>query len=321
MKKLTICRLFYAVYLASASFSSAFGENPLLFNHDCLSIRLPCQEEEWAQERQSSQGTLFTASIAPMTLGQALSILSKGQKHEFSSFQIRILIAAVYVEFWQAACHSPVSADDGQGSWKDRIHQLLEAWNTCLHSGSKRRVESTSTCELMTMETSLEFDALALYRHIKVGLVYPLRHLAQQFSENDAAAEAIASALWCLRSQVHRSSEMTKVMSHCLETLQLPLSRGARFIARTGPLYWGVEHVPLGSILCVLLCLWTSRFNESGAPPINEMEESILEQLITMLRDAGFRPRIQNLPSMLAGIWETMLDSSCYVWMGKASEA
>lgn len=317
-KHVDISRLFFSVYLVSAAFSSSLGYNPFLFNQDCLSIELPSSEDTWAQDRTNSNVVSSTASKGPITLGQALSLLSKGQHFDFSPFQLRILIAALYVECWQGASHLYRSPDDDGGSWKNNIHRMLRTWDTCFHSRPDKRRGLIPDGPQLDV-SPLKLDSMALYYHISVELVYPLRTLGQQLGELDTAPKATARAMWSFRNRVPRSAEMTQVMKYCVETLRVPLEKGPQYTARIGPPYWSAEHVPLVSILCVLLCLWTSRFNELQAPAADEEEEAITKQLIDMLRDAGYRPKPNNLPSVLADAWGTVLSSSCYVWRSRKS--
>ncbi|KAL6408630.1 C2H2 finger domain protein [Ilyonectria robusta] len=308
-----IKRLFFSVYLISAAFSSSLGYNPFLFNHDCLSVELPSSEDAWAQDRTHTDDVSSTASKGSMTLGQALSLLSKGQQFDFSPFQLRILITALYVECWQGASHSYRSPDDDHGSWKNNIHRMLRTWDTCFHSRPDKLPSPILDGPQLDV-SPLKLDSLALYHHISVELVYPLRTLSHQLGELDTAPEATARAMWSLRNRFPRSSEMTHVMKYCVEALRVPFEKGPQYTARIGPPYWSAEHVPLVSILCALLCLWTSRFNEPQAPAADESEEAIVTQLINMLRDAGYRPKLSDLPSVLAEAWGTVLGSPCYVW-------
>ncbi|KAH7161905.1 hypothetical protein EDB81DRAFT_354044 [Dactylonectria macrodidyma] len=313
-----IKRLFFSVYLVSAAFSSSLGYNPFLFNHDCLSVELPSSADIWAQDRTDSNNVSSTASKGSITLGQALSLLSKEQQFDFSPFQLRILIAALYVECWQGASHSYRSPDGDRGSWKNNIHRMLRTWDTCFHSRPAKRLGLIPEGPQLDL-SPLKLDSLALYYHISVELVYPLRTLGQQLGELDTVPEATARAMWNLRNRVPRSAEMTHVVKYCVETLRVPLEKGPQYTARIGPPYWSAEHVPLVSILCVLLCLWTSRFNELQAPAADESEEAITKQLIHILRDAGYRPKPNDLPSVLAEAWGTVLGGSCYVWRSRKS--
>ena len=105
---------------------------------------------------------------------------------------------------------------------------------------------------------------------------------------------------------------MIKVIQECYNCIETAALQGIRWVARTSPTNWSIEHPLCGLDLMVILSLWVYRLEhdeeiatEEEMAMYNKVRE-LFEEEFAGLQDA-------KLSSIIARVWGGMMDE-VVVW-------
>jgi hypothetical protein len=122
----------------------------------------------------------------------------------------------------------------------------------------------------------------------------------------------VAAAMSHARDRVKRSGEMLKVIEECYNCIETAVIQGIRWVARTSPTNWSVEHPLCGLDLMIILSLWLYRL-EHDEEPATQDELAMYNKIRQLfVKDVDER-HITQLSSIVARLWGSMLDE-VVVW-------
>jgi len=114
------------------------------------------------------------------------------------------------------------------------------------------------------------------------------------------------------RDRVKRSSEMIKVIQECYNCIEIAVVQGVRWVARTSPTNWSVEHALCGLDLMIVLSLWLYRLEHDEEQATEE--ELAMYNKVRLLFDKDLdEAYATQLSSVVARLWGSMLDE-VVVW-------
>ncbi|KAG8420378.1 hypothetical protein J3459_011109 [Metarhizium acridum] len=114
----------------------------------------------------------------------------------------------------------------------------------------------------------LIFNAKAMYRNARARLEVDLKSVQEALRYHDPYE--VAAAMSHARDRVKRSSEMIKVIEECYVCIETAVVQGVRWVARTSPTNWSVEHPLCGMDLMIILSLWLYRLEHDEEPATQE---------------------------------------------------
>jgi hypothetical protein len=156
----------------------------------------------------------------------------------------------------------------------------------------------------------LIFNAKAMFRNARARLEVDLKTVQEALRYHDSYE--VAAAMSNARDRVKRSSEMLKVIQECYNCIETAVVQGVRWVARTSPTNWSIEHPLCGMDLMIILSLWLYRLEHDEEPATEE--ELIMYNRIRQLFDKDLdETYTTHLSSVVARLWGSMLDE-VVVW-------
>lgn len=299
-------RTYYAVYIFFGLLTLTYNHTPAISFNEFEDLHLPSPEGLWnlkVADEAAWQDALKTASA--VTFMEAHDNLFQGETLRYSAFASRIMINALFLEVWYHK-RSPEALQDVVTEYKLRL--ALETWEKSL--GRCEPELSAVPLSAPHKGHPLLFNAKALYRNARVRLEVDLKSVQEALRYHDSYE--VAAAMSNARNRVKRSSEMLKVIQECFNCIEIAVAQGVRWVARTSPTNWSVEHALCGLDLMITLSLWLYRLEHDEEPATEE--ELAMYNKVRQLFDKDLdEAYTSQLSSVVARLWGSMLDE-VVVW-------
>jgi len=294
-------RTYYAVYIFFGLLTLTYNHTPAISFNEFEDLQLPSDESLWnAQiDDEAAWRERLVASSALMFM-DAHGKLFQGQTLKYSAFATRIMINALFLEVWYHK-RSPEALQDVVTEYKLRL--ALDTWEKSLALGEP---ESTITPFSSHQKGQpLIFNAMAMYRNARARLEVDLKSVQEALRYHDPYE--VAAAMSNARDRVRRSSEMIKVIQECYNCIETVVRQGVRWVARTSPTNWSVEHPLCGMDLMIVLSLWLYRLeHDEEQATMEELDMyNKIRQLLVQDHDESYE---SALSSIVARLWGSMLD-------------
>lgn len=300
-------RTYYAVYIFFGLLTLTFNHTPAINFNEFEDLQLPSSEALWNLKVTDEAAWKEQLSAAPVaTFLDAHDTLFQGERITYSAFATRVMINALFLEVWYHK-RSPEALQDVVTEYKLRL--ALETWE-----------KSLDLCEPEDVVIPLSaphkghpllFNATAMYRNARARLEVDLKTVQEALRYHDSYE--VAAAMSHARDRVKRSNEMLKVIEECYNCIETAVMQGVRWVARTSPTNWSVEHPLCGMDLMIILSLWLYRLEHDDEPATPE--ELAMYNKIRQLfeRELDDPAHASQLSSVVAKLWGSMLDE-VVVW-------
>ncbi|PHH67798.1 hypothetical protein CDD82_1110 [Ophiocordyceps australis] len=300
-------RTYYAVYIFFGLLTLTYNHTPAISFNEFEDLQLPATEALWNLQLADEAAWLEHLISPPSaTFMEAHDNLFQGETLRYSAFATRVMINALFLEVWYHK-RSPEALQDVVTEYKLRL--ALETWLKSLESCEPESVAVPLSAPHQGHHP-LIFNATAMYRNARVRLEVDLKSVQEALRYHDSYE--VAAAMLHARDRVKRSSEMVKVIQECYSCIETAVLQGIRWVARTSPTNWSVEHPLCGLDLMIILSLWLYRLEHDEEPATrDEMEMySKVQQLLNKELEDGY---VSQLSSVVARVWGSMLDE-VVVW-------
>lgn len=299
-------RTYYAVYIFFGLLTLSYNHTPAISFNEFEDLLLPSTEALWnlqVADEASWQEQLMSSTN--VTFMEAHDNLFQGETLKYSAFATRVMINALFLEVWYHK-RSPEALQDVVTEYKLRL--ALETWE-----------KSLELCEPEASAVSLSaphkghpltFNAKAMYRNARARLEVDLKTVQEALRYHDSYE--VAAAMSNARDKVKRSSEMLKVIQECYNCIETAVVQGVRWVARTSPTNWSIEHPLCGMDLMIILSLWLYRL-EHDEEPATEEELKMYDQIRQLFDKDLEEAFASQLSSIVARLWGSMLDE-VVVW-------
>ncbi|KAK4123235.1 hypothetical protein N657DRAFT_574561 [Parathielavia appendiculata] len=298
-------RTYYAVYIFFGLLTLTYNHTPAISFNEFEDLQLPSTEALW-NLKVSEDGWQDHLRISPsVTFMDAHDNLFQGETLKYSAFATRVMINALFLEVWYHK-RSPEALQDVVTEYKLRL--ALETWE-----------KSLDLCEPEAFSVPLSaphkghpliFNAKAMFRNARARLEVDLKTVQEALRYHDSYE--VAAAMSNARDRVKRSSEMIKVIQECYNCIETAVVQGVRWVARTSPTNWSIEHPLCGMDLMIVLSLWLYRLEHDEEPAT--AEETVMYNRIRQLFDKDLdETYVDHLSSVVARLWGSMLDE-VVVW-------
>ncbi|KAL1847353.1 hypothetical protein VTK73DRAFT_10378 [Phialemonium thermophilum] len=298
-------RTYYAVYIFFGLLTLTYNHTPAISFNEFEDLQLPSTEGLWnlrvADEAVWQEQLRLSPSV---TFMEAHDNLFQGETLKYSAFATRVMINALFLEVWYHK-RSPEALQDVVTEYKLRL--ALETWEKSLD-----RCEPEMTVPLSAPHKGhpLIFNAKALFRNARARLEVDLKTVQEALRYHDSYE--VAAAMSGARDKVKRSTEMIKVIQECYDCIETAVLQGVRWVARTSPTSWSIEHPLCGMDLMIILSLWLYRLEHDEEPATEE--ELVMYNKVRQLFDKDPEEAyISHLSSIVARLWGSMLDE-VVVW-------
>ncbi|CRK25443.1 hypothetical protein BN1708_003995 [Verticillium longisporum] len=299
-------RTYYAVYIFFGLLTLSYNHTPAISFNEFEDLHLPSSEGLWnLKVADDTTWAEQMKSLPVVTFMEAHDNLFQGETLRYSAFASRVMINALFLEVWYHK-RSPEALQDVVTEYKLRL--ALETWE-----------KSLELCEPETSAVPLSaphkghpliFNAKALYRNARARLEVDLKAVQEALRYHDSYE--VAAAMSNARDRVKRSSEMIKVIQECYNCIEIAVVQGVRWVARTSPTNWSVEHALCGLDLMIILSLWLYRLEHDEEPATEE--ELAMYNKVRLLFDKDLdEAYATQLSSVVARLWGSMLDE-VVVW-------
>ncbi|CAL3969123.1 hypothetical protein PZA11_006242 [Diplocarpon coronariae] len=298
-------RTYYAVYVAFGLLTLSFNHTPAISFNEFEDLELPATEGMWNLESvdAATWAERLASSQAPSFM-EAHDNLFQGESLRYSAFATRVMINALFLEVWYHK-RSPEALQDVVTEYKLRL--ALETWE-----------KSLDLCEPEVASVPLSaphrghpllFNAMAMFRNARARLEVDLKSIQEVLRYHDSYE--VAAAMLAAQSRVKRSSEMLKVIQECYNCIETAAVQGIRWVARTSPTNWSIEHPLCGLDLMVILSLWLYRLENDETEAATEEETAMYMRIRSLFADDAAEN--STLSSTVARLWGSMLDE-VVVW-------
>ncbi|KAF7537454.1 hypothetical protein G7Z17_g12847 [Cylindrodendrum hubeiense] len=299
-------RTYYAVYIFFGLLTMTYNHTPAISFNEFEDLQLPSTEAMWnLQVSDEASWPEQLKGSAAVTFMEAHDNLFQGETLRYSAFAARVMINALFLEVWYHK-RSPEALQDVVTEYKLRL--ALETWE-----------KSLELCEPEAVAVPLSaphkghpllFNAKAMYRNARMRLEVDLKAVQEAMRYHDPYE--VAAAMSNARDRVKRSSEMIKVIEECYNCIETAVLQGVRWVARTSPTNWSVEHPLCGMDLMIVLSLWLYRLEHDEEPATQEelAMYNKVRQLFVKDLDENY---MSQLSSVVARLWGSMLDE-VVVW-------
>ncbi|KAH9883571.1 hypothetical protein F4778DRAFT_628599 [Xylariomycetidae sp. FL2044] len=300
-------RTYYAVYIFFGLLTLTYNHTPAISFNEFEDLQLPSSEALWNSKVTDDAGWQEQLRVSPaITFMVAHDNLFQGEVLKYSAFATRVMINALFLEVWYHK-RSPEALQDVVTEYKLRL--ALETWE-----------KSLDLCEPEADAVPLSaphkghpliFNAKAMFRNARARLEVDLKTVQEALRYHDHYE--VAAAMSNARDRVKRSSEMIKVIEECYNCIETAVRQGVRWVARTSPTNWSIEHPLCGMDLLITLTLWLYRL-EHDEEAASE-EEMAMYHKVRMLFDKESQGSLnsQQLSATVARLWGSMLDE-VVVW-------
>jgi hypothetical protein len=299
-------RTYYAVYIFFGLLTLTYNHTPAISFNEFEDLQLPSSEglwnfkvsdeEAWQEQLQASPGITFMVAHDNLFQGETL---------KYSAFATRVMINALFLEVWYHK-RSPEALQDVVTEYKLRL--ALETWEKSLELCEPE----VDTVPLSAPHKGhpLIFNAKAMFRNARARLEVDLKTVQEALRYHDPYE--VAAAMSNARDKVRRSSEMIKVIQECYNCIETAVRQGVRWVARTSPTNWSIEHPLCGMDLMIILTLWLYRL-EHDEEAASEEEGAMYMKIRSLFETESENPLAGQLSSTVAGLWGSML-SEVVVW-------
>ncbi|KAH6624274.1 hypothetical protein B0J18DRAFT_173363 [Chaetomium sp. MPI-SDFR-AT-0129] len=298
-------RTYYAVYIFFGLLTLTYNHTPAMSFNEFEDLELPSTEALW-NIKVTEDAWQDHLKVSPsVTFMDAHDNLFQGETLKYSAFATRVMINALFLEVWYHK-RSPEALQDVVTEYKLRL--ALETWE-----------KSLDLCEPEAFSVPLSaphkghpliFNAKAMFRNARARLEVDLKAVQEALRYHDSYE--VAAAMSNARDRVKRSSEMLKVIQECYNCIETAVLQGVRWVARTSPTNWSIEHPLCGMDLMIILSLWLYRLEHDEEPATEE--ELVMYNRIRQLFDKDVdETYVAHLSSVVARLWGSMLDE-VVVW-------
>ncbi|KAI1505517.1 hypothetical protein F5X99DRAFT_415948 [Biscogniauxia marginata] len=300
-------RTYYAVYIFFGLLTLTYNHTPAISFNEFEDLQLPSSEALWNSKVTDEAAWQEQLKASPgITFMVAHDNLFQGETLKYSAFATRVMINALFLEVWYHK-RSPEALQDVVTEYKLRL--ALETWE-----------KSLDLCEPEADAVPLSaphkghpliFNAKAMFRNARARLEVDLKTVQEALRYHDHYE--VAAAMSNARDRVKRSSEMIKVIEECYNCIETAVRQGVRWVARTSPTNWSIEHPLCGMDLMITLTLWLYRL-EHDEEAASE-EEMAMYHKVRMLfeKESEGTLNSQQLSATVAHLWGSMLDE-VVVW-------
>ncbi|KZL67378.1 C2H2 finger domain protein, partial [Colletotrichum tofieldiae] len=299
-------RTYYAVYIFFGLLTLTYNHTPAISFNEFEDLQLPSTEALWNLKVADEAAWHEHLKASPVvTFMDAHDNLFQGETLRYSAFASRVMINALFLEVWYHK-RSPEALQDVVTEYKLRL--ALETWE-----------KSCELCEPENVAVPLSaphkghpliFNAKAMYRNARARLEVDLKSVQEALRYHDSYE--VAAAMSNARDRVKRSSEMIKVIQECYNCIEIAVVQGVRWVARTSPTNWSVEHALCGLDLMIVLSLWLYRLEHDEEQATEE--ELAMYNKVRLLFDKDLdEAYATQLSSVVARLWGSMLDE-VVVW-------
>ncbi|KAI0393976.1 hypothetical protein F5Y17DRAFT_458379 [Xylariaceae sp. FL0594] len=300
-------RTYYAVYIFFGLLTLTYNHTPAISFNEFEDLQLPSSEALWNSKIADDASWPEQLKSSPAcTFLEAHDNLFQGEVLKYSAFATRVMINALFLEVWYHK-RSPEALQDVVTEYKLRL--ALETWE-----------KSLDLCEPETESVPLSaphkghpliFNAQAMYRNARTRLEVDLKGVQEALRYHDHYE--VAAAMSKARDRVKRSSEMIKVIQVCYDCIETAVRQGVRWVARTSPTNWSIEHPLCGMDLMITLTLWLYRLEHDEEPATEE--EMAMYHKVRMLFEKESEGTLSSLQlsGTVAHLWGSMLDE-VVVW-------
>lgn len=299
-------RTYYAVYIFFGLLTLTYNHTPAIGFNEFEDLQLPSTESMWnLQLVDEAQWQEQLKASTVVTFMQAHETLFQGETLRYSAFAARVMINALFLEVWYHK-RSPEALQDVVTEYKLRL--ALETWD-----------KSLDLCEPESAAVQLSaphkghpltFNAKAMYRSARARLEVDLKSVQEALRYHDPYE--VGAAMSRARDRVKRSSEMIKVIEECYNCIETAVVQGVRWVARTSPTNWSVEHPLCGLDLMIILSLWLYRL-EHDVEPATQEELAMYNKVRQLFVKDIDESYMTHLSSIVARLWGSMLDE-VIVW-------
>ncbi|KAI0386209.1 fungal-specific transcription factor domain-containing protein [Hypomontagnella monticulosa] len=300
-------RTYYAVYIFFGLLTLTYNHTPAISFNEFEDLQLPSQEALWNSRATDEAAWQEQLKASPaITFMVAHDNLFQGETLKYSAFATRVMINALFLEVWYHK-RSPEALQDVVTEYKLRL--ALETWE-----------KSLDLCEPEADAVPLSaphkghpliFNAKAMFRNARARLEVDLKTVQEALRYHDHYE--VAAAMSGARDRVKRSSEMIKVIEECYNCIETAVRQGVRWVARTSPTNWSIEHPLCGMDLMITLTLWLYRLEHDEEAASEEEMAMYLKVRTLFEKDADSTMNSQQLSSTVAHLWGSMLDE-VVVW-------
>lgn len=299
-------RTYYAVYIFFGLLTLSFNHTPAISFNEFEDLHLPSTEALWNMKvsDETAWQEQLTASVG-VTFMEAHDKLFQGETIKYSAFATRVMINALFLEVWYHK-RSPEALQDVVTEYKLRL--ALETWEKSLELCETE----TATVPVISPHKGhpLIFNATAMFRNARARLEVDLKAVQEALRYHDSFE--VAAAMSNARDRVKRSTEMIKVIQECYNCIETAVVQGVRWVARTSPTNWSIEHPLCGMDLMIILSLWLYRL-EHDEEPASEDEMDMYNKIRKLFEKDLEQQYISQLGSIVARLWGSMLDE-VVVW-------
>ena len=298
-------RTYYAVYIFFGLLTLTYNHTPAMSFNEFEDLQLPSTEALWNLMATEDVWQDHLKVSPSVTFMEAHDNLFQGETLKYSAFATRVMINALFLEVWYHK-RSPEALQDVVTEYKLRL--ALETWE-----------KSLDLCEPEAFSVPLSaphkghpliFNAKALFRNARARLEVDLKTVQEALRYHDSYE--VAAAMSNARDRVKRSSEMLKVIQECYDCIETAVLQGVRWVARTSPTNWSIEHPLCGMDLMIILSLWLYRLEHDEEPATEE--ELVMYNRVRQLFDKDLdESYTTQLSSVVARLWGSMLDE-VVVW-------
>ncbi|OTA60320.1 hypothetical protein K449DRAFT_435418 [Hypoxylon sp. EC38] len=300
-------RTYYAVYIFFGLLTLTYNHTPAISFNEFEDLQLPSSEALWNSKVTDEAAWQEQLKASPaITFMNAHELLFQGETLKYSAFATRVMINALSLEVWYHK-RSPEALQDVVTEYKLRL--ALETWE-----------KSLALCEPEADAVPLSaphkghpliFNAKAMFRNARARLEVDLKTVQEALRYHDPYE--VAAAMSNARDRVKRSSEMIKVIEECYNCIETAVRQGVRWVARTSPTNWSIEHPLCGMDLMITLTLWLYRLEHDEEAASEEEMAMYLKVRMLFEKDAEGAMNSQQLSSTVAHLWGSMLDE-VVVW-------
>ncbi|KAI1824825.1 hypothetical protein F4861DRAFT_538659 [Xylaria intraflava] len=300
-------RTYYAVYIFFGLLTLTYNHTPAISFNEFEDLQLPSSEALWNSKVTNEGAWHEQLRTSPgITFMVAHDNLFQGETLRYSAFATRVMINALFLEVWYHK-RSPEALQDVVTEYKLRL--ALETW-----------AKSLDFCEPEADAVPLSaphkghpliFNAQAMYRNARARLEVDLKAVQEALRYHDHYE--VAAAMSKARDRVKRSSEMIKVIQECYNCIETAVRQGVRWVARTSPTNWSIEHPLCGLDLMITLTLWLYRLEHDEEAATEE--EMVMYHKVRLLfeKESDGTLNSPQLSGTVAHLWGSMLDE-VVVW-------
>jgi hypothetical protein len=300
-------RTYYAVYIFFGLLTLTYNHTPAISFNEFEDLQLPSTEALWNLKvtDEAAWQDHLKVSAPSSTFMEAHDNLFQGETLKYSAFATRVMINALFLEVWYHK-RSPEALQDVVTEYKLRL--ALETWE-----------KSLDLCEPEAVAVPLSaphkghpliFNAKAMFRNARARLEVDLKAVQEALRYHDPYE--VAAAMSSARDKVRRSSEMIKVIEECYNCVETAVRQGVRWVARTSPTNWSIEHPLCGLDLMIILSLWLYRLEHDDEQATEE--ELVMYNKVRNLLNKDLEEKyMSQLSSVVARLWGSMLDE-VVVW-------